>query len=276
MNKIESLRVKLQTQKKYQNLSLKQKFMLDLPIIEWKMGWYLTSIFMLQYYDGDGSNLNVDPKDLIVRLNKSTVFKNKYNNAINDISKGDIFNTDYIDDTVFDDLLINKCKSLSISETFNISLSDNFELGDFMNLFYVQDIDILDDFELDNLDDFAGSWGSVGIKFYFTGLLKRTDDYKAEIIINKMYFRLTDRFNFEGWQPLGNWSGSVFENNGKVTKPPLSSGYNLSNEDFRVLNISSGNIFPVGYRPVTKYYEINKLFSKIKISWEYWTSWDVE
>jgi len=236
------------------------KLILDLPIIEWKLGWYYTAIFMFNWLNEGGnidfnnfekSTLTDDPLFLLVKNRADERLHDSNNFNLTSAQRENIIN------------LLGIANNLEIDGGFEIDMAQNFDnSGNGISYFMNESISLGE--VVNNFGDFSGSFGRTSLLFWFEGILRRTSEKTATISIENMYYRINDSFDFTDdgmWsQDLGAWTHDVY----KPESPNLFFGGNsLDNKSFRNFRNDSG--IGQDYTIRTNYIPVQKTFKKIII-----------
>lgn len=241
---MESLRAQLLQNGRYNELDEDGKLILDLPIIEWNIGWKYTSILMFKWLEGAADLHNAGTKDVSLHFDNFEENDIAMNQKFRDIveegmaklrSEDEIFKTDDADDNLTH--LIEGAKELLIGSTTFINLGEEFEEGSGRSYLLKSENETANFIQpstppfigYEKFDDFCGTFGVVNLYFSFKGYMKRLDENTAEIEVTGMYYRINDFFDFSGAQSLGAWNQDVYNSQ----EPTKLTGNSLSNGSFR-------------------------------------------
>jgi len=268
MDELEAFRVNnLKNENKYFILSDKSRLILDLPIIEWKLGWQHSAAFLLHWLVLDNAG-DIKFDNAKQFLSQYSMFTDCLNEGIETINKGDIYTIGHSKDAL--NVLINEIKLIDVGKQMSINLKNELQQNPNPDN-YIAYSDVSISKFLINYDDLKASFGRFGVLFYYTGMVTKTEDYKALVTINNVYYRINDFFDFSqdnGFityfyedQPLGNWEWDVVN----PTKPK-AGGY-LLNKSFRDFSSAIGKDLESSYyQTVTNYVQIeNKPITQFEI-----------
>ena len=263
MDELEKVRVRIKQAGKYHNISYKHRLILDLPIIEWKIGWPYSSAFMLHWLTTD-SRQDIKFDNAEVFLTKFELFEKLLREGQNDISDKEIYVKSNPGQEANLSRIINVAKNLKIGEIKQVVLENRFEQNPNGFNYFANSFLGIQDF-IGNYNDLKGSLGKFSILFYYTGTITRESKAKAKVEVDNLYYRINDSFDFdqeEGFlidygpyddQPLGNWTWDLVD-----VEVPSVGGY-LTNKDFREFCQHTGkNVEASNYRIVTDYILIKK------------------
>jgi hypothetical protein len=263
---LEQIKVELLENDKYYDLTEKERLILDIPVIMWRIDWYHAGILMYHWFTTLGDN-NVNFNNF-----KNFIYNIDWLKERIDKESVRINNADYLFNGYTNNLqdLINQAKNLEVNSSIYIPIGEDYSSDDDLvcfNSFKTRDWDLVKN----GFDNFAGSFGKALFKYYFAGSLKRIDENTAEITIIKVVYRIeNDFFDFAGPQPLGTWHWNMF-----APKIP-EVGWDITNGTFRNYykkyynKMYEPNKAPVtnDFYITTEYVEINDPFSKIIIDLE--------
>lgn len=227
---------------------------LDLPIIEWKLGWQYSAAFMLHWLVNDNDeDIKFDNANLFLEQYK--MFTDCLDDGLLNIGNGELFpNGDVLN------RLINLGKSLEVGKKEIISLKNEFQQNPESNNYIANSAVSILKF-IGNYDDLKASFGRISLLFYFTGTVEKTDADKLTVLVDGIFYRINDSFDFYqddsfkkiGYddQPLGNWKWDVVN-----PEKPTAGGY-LLNSDFRNFATNIGkSVIDANYRIVTNYNQV--------------------
>jgi hypothetical protein len=255
---VENAYVKLLKANKYNGLTESQRICLDIPIMQWKLGFYYGSYFLAHWLEGSRENINLDDANLDELVLSSSVFVDKFNEGVEEINEGDIYGTSDDDVAVV--------RSRTVLETFlndslNRSKSIDFETlvsygtySNNKNHFKQKRIKTRRDC-VSGLSvvqsDYCNAIAGVYIRFYFEGSgVFNKDGSQVDVNIASVKWRFVDQFEFknDGFadQDLGDWKRDVFS----VVGPRFSimtadAGYtSVENGDFAALHkVFTGSVY---------------------------------
>ncbi len=248
---VEKRYIKLLKNNKYYNLTKAEKTILDLPIIEWKLGYYYGASLMDHWFEGSGKNVKLSQTNVNeLLLSNNSVFKNHLENAKQNF-RNNLFAYPSNFEKICDTILVTKSRNYNI---INTSLSQNYKENKLppnpnfppynpdkhlfnpnkILTYVIKESNVVN--EIDN--DFVASIGSVSIGFYFDENINLLGGGNGKVLATKIYWRIWDSFNFiddHNWysffiksQPLGNWQREIFKQN--PTSPSI--GFGLVNNNF--------------------------------------------
>ncbi len=270
---LDAVRKDLQSRGEYNKLTLREKFLLDLPVVDWKIGWPYASAFMWNWFSNQNHLAPAqDPKSgKILKfgnahsyLISSGWFQKFYAKSIGEINHGKAWyqseNQNIALRKLYQDLInlsVGTSKSIHVGKDYQNKSSGNSYFASF-NVGTTKVLEFLE-------EDLAGSFGSFSMLCYFNGKATRIDAETINIEFSDIVYRLNDSFDFdqaenffiENWfgdQPLGVWNNSIFSPE-KPKADLFSRNDNITNKDFRELKThlkNSGNDYSIitNYNPI--------------------------
>ena len=281
-NEVEKLQADIVKSKK--DITETDKLILNIPLIQWQLGWHYASIFYVNWLT-KGGDITAD-KELTDWLQSWNI----YTTRINEFEKE--FKT-YLDKPLKNP--ITK-KYYAINSALDLFVDDphtnTYVMSDLQKL-VIDTIKVKPNYSLQwdtnrrKYSNFAittiaanedaasfSSWlatfGSVTIQHCFSGKVSLNDDKKAVIDISETYIYIEDGFKFkEKNQPLGMWKNDIFF----PESPTISASTWLFNENNdlyltndKLTNFSVkygiGKDFSIFIQPILT----NTLFNKIIIN----------
>ena len=282
--RMETMLVNLLNSGKYDQLTYAEKIILNIPIIQWKLGYYYGAAFMYFWFNGenrDRSNenqeyiennykLKIDDRNFSELFWASSFFQKHLNLMLEEVATGKLYNvsTSLI-------CLENIKRSVIAGRNMSIRIPLDYEeanrnLPDYSSFLYshavkaIETVDLLHNTVMD--DDFAFAIGSFAILMSMEGELEVIDQNKGVVLEPHLHYRLWDSFDFVGEQSLGNWNGDVFD----ATKVSLVfTNVPINNRDFRELyqkytgKIPEQDKTPWDFDVVTKNYSLKQVWKEI-------------
>jgi hypothetical protein len=210
------------TNNTFDKLNDKEYFILDLPIIMWKLGWFHSAVCQINWVNSATSLVF----DNFFCGQKEERSKTKVLEAENQL-RNYIYGTELFAQNIpsskinYDNLLII-CQAMSIGSTISF--------GDFSNLPNDINDPIPGNFigstsigsALGDLDDLGASLGLYRYSKYVKGNITKINSNLAEFNISEVAFRFSDTFTFDdtsgigttiqgGSQLLGSWIDNVYD-----------------------------------------------------------------
>jgi hypothetical protein len=270
----EDILIALVNNNNYSTLNFYERSIIDIPIIQWKLGYFHAASLLRHWMMGTGATVNLDEQNLIELLDNSNVFQKHLKDAVNVIEKEDnnidIYKIDR-PGVVFRAIHETLEKG---EKNIEVKLSEEYKPNDGgINRFYTHLITEKDAVTLSGDitgEDFTASIGAVAIQFYFEGNLEIRGIDNAYLFGN-VYYRFFDGFNFidEKFnrlisQPLGTWDFDIFSPN--LQGP--SVGFTTQNKDFNSLYKKYGGVIgtTIGISPN---FMIYSKYRKLEGWWEF-------
>ena len=243
---------------KYSELTEDEKTILDIPIIQWKLGFPYGAAFMDYWFKGSGENIHLTDENFEDIYETSSIFQDNFNDAVDNKIENFPYNTVQLEDTR--DKVCNKFNEYASEGKnqlkFNLK-TDYTDNSDNINRIYAHSInrsELISGLSIID-EDIVHAIGRFTINFYIKGNLDIVDNNRA-IGGGNLYYRIWDTFDFSGRQPLGSWKRNVFD-----CEEPNIRINQINNNDFpplfRILN-DSNNKSPeeAQFDIVTKYYKV--------------------
>ena len=268
-NGIENIRQRLIISGDYYNMSLTDKTILDIPIIQWGIGWYYGSIFYYNWLTENGEIVaDIEIQNWLKQWNVFKVRLNNYNTFINNevlnekiikvkIEEFDCQNCANFS-TIFSDgpkttlYSLNDLKNSSFEDEDLIVWNANRDITNFSTT----TISGIEDSK--NLNGWVGAFAGMSLKHYFNGEVLKNNSNSLEIKVDKIVLMIVDGFDFinddDNDQPLGNWDNNIFS----PIKPKL--GFDISNDD--IANFHETYNIGLDFT-ITLTFNYNLLFNKI-------------
>jgi hypothetical protein len=243
---------------KYNELTEDEKTILDIPIIQWKLGFPYGAAFMDHWFEGSGKKIKLTNENYTDIYESSSIFQDNFNDAVDNKIENSPYNTEKLEDTR--DEVCNKIsKYASEGETqLKLNIWPDYQSNvNNINRVYAQSIDrseLISGLSIVD-EDIVHAIGRFTIGFYFEGSLELINNKEATGVGN-LYYRIWDTFDFSGKQLLGSWKRDVFD-----CEEPNIRINQINNNDFpplfRMLN-DSNNKSPeeAQFDIVTKYYKV--------------------
>jgi hypothetical protein len=259
----------------YNNLTRAERQIIDLPVVEWKLGYYYGAAFIRHWFLGSGSPIKLDDENIDELLEKSAIFQEHLEKGIK-LIETNIYNSDNpisICDSIAKFVIENRKKEEQMWIDIDLSpeYEPNINRNNRLSTYSITESDLVNLPSLGLKDeDFATAIGSVIIGFYFTGNIEIKGIDRGDVMAD-IYYRFTDGFNFidDGIinaiisQPLGSWEVNPFGANLKTPSP----GFSIQNKDFNSLyrkmnrtNPSLKNMAP-NFSVITKYRKIKGVWT---------------
>lgn len=254
VDNLENHRLKLFKEKK--ELSDVESLILDLPIIEWQLGWKYAASIMFRWINNERENINLSSTNANELLLSDEYFVSRLNEGINNIRNNkSVYGLERQRTELRN--LRNAFNNINVNETVQIQNYPNYEENKANNWFCTESISIgiINALKLP-YTDFIASIGSININFYFEGQATKISEDKAEILIDTITYRIQDGFDFidDGFtsyfysQPLGFWYNNVFSPQLPTKNPAnnfLKSIIYLNNQDFVSFNENTDLGIPI-------------------------------
>jgi len=196
---------------KYSLLTDKEYFILDLPIILWKLGWRNAAMFALNWIK-NGDSLELSDQFFIMNYVRAKIASKQtkdafssYNNSENlyDLSIGSVKSNH--------DLLLYICSNMNVGDS--LIFGNNFNnlptnISDPTPVNFIGSTSIGSKFG--DLDDLGASFGRFRYSKYVNGTLHKITNNLAHFNINSICFRFGDTFSFNDDDILGSWIDDVY------------------------------------------------------------------
>ena len=244
--RMEEILLNLLNRHKYDQLTYAQKVIMNIPIIQWKLGYYYGAAFMYCWFSGENRGeakditgagnykVRLDDKNFSELFLSSPFFQDHLKKTINEIENGDLYNV-----STSLKCLANIKSAIVSDRNINIMIPSNYEEPDkksidYGSFLYSHAVSFYNTLDLPNNtvidDDFAYAIGSFAILVSMEGKLEVLGSDAGIVMISNLFYRLWDSFDFVGDQTLGNWNGDVFD----ATKVSLVfTNVSVNNKDFR-------------------------------------------
>jgi hypothetical protein len=244
---------------KYNELTEDEKTILDIPIIQWKLGFPYGAAFMDHWFEGSGEDIHLTDENFEDIYESSSIFQDNFNDAVNNKIENFPYNTKQLEDTK--DEICDKINEYASEGKNQLKLNiwpDYQSNINNINRIYAQSIDRSELIELiPGLsfvdEEIVYGIGRFTINFYIKGNLDIVDANRA-VGGGNLYYRIWDSFDFTGRQSLGSWKRDVFN-----CKEPNIRINQINNNDFRPLYKKiTNNKDPkdVNFYIITKYYKV--------------------
>jgi hypothetical protein len=282
-NGVETLRADMD--KSRQTVTETDKLIINIPLIQWQLGWNYASIFYYNWLTNGGDitaddNLTNWLQSWNVYKTRIGEFETEFNNHINKplIERPKTKEYSAINSVL--DLAIDNPQTnvyiLKDLQNFVADKKPNYILrwdeNDRENSnFAITTIAANEDAK--SFSPWLASFGSVSIQHCFSGVVKSNNSKETVIDVSEMYIYISDGFDFnrQGNQPLGKWENNIFSSK----TPTISAPTYLFNEDNELyltnekLNnfrnkYNIGNDFRLFLKPIL----IGNLFNQIIINKE--------
>lgn len=234
--------------RKYDRLTYAQKIILNIPIIQWELGYHYGAAFMYFWFNGENRDrsieedesgdenykLKIDDRNFSELFSASSFFQGHLNRTLEEVAIGKLYNvrTSHL-------CLDNIKKSLIAGRNMDIRIPLDYkgpdkDSSDYASFLYSHAVGASSTFDILNNriidDDFAYAIGSFAILVSMEGRLEIFGTDAGVVMEPRLVYRLWDTFDFSGDQSLGNWNGDVFD----ATKVSLIwTNVSISNKDFR-------------------------------------------
>ena len=244
--RMEEILLNLLNRHKYDQLTYKQKIILNIPIIQWKLGYYYGAAFMYCWFNGENRKdvkennsdrnyiIKIDDQNFLELFLSSSFFQDHLDNTVKEIENGNLYNVPTSLKCLANiKRVIESGGSLDINMPGNYEMADPFS-SDYASFLYSHAVSFYNTVDLSNNtvidDDFAYAIGSFAILVSMEGRLEVLGKDAGIVMFSKLSYRLWDSFDFVGDQTLGKWNGDVFD----ATKVSLVfTNVSISNKDFR-------------------------------------------
>lgn len=241
-------------------LSDEEKLILDLPLIEWKLGFKHGGVFILLWLEGLTDSVKLDYDFFMSNTRVKDVDKISLKDYFKNIKYLSSENLGYMPSNpdaenffLFDDSIPSVKKSLDLFNKNLKNLKNNTIVGNFDGLDNLVKNKIRDNYFMSfsigsgfgDLDKIGAALGRYSYRVYFKGFLnKNIDSNKWILNIDEIAGRFIDEFTFKDdslsynpktWksQSLGCWSPSLKEADVSRLKVPIfSDKICLENQDF--------------------------------------------
>jgi hypothetical protein len=264
---IENLFVELISNGKYWTLTRNEKLILDVPIIEWNLGYYYGAAFFTHWLKQNGVDIKLTDQNFTEITNNTNFFINHLNDAINEINDGvDLYTGDLTGICLerIKDTIVNGNVGDMVDIIHGIDYLNSIkEIPDFKSCFKIYSVSglkLLDGINHTIDDDIVAALGSYSLNFNFAGQLEILGYDRAILNIERVVYRIWDSFDFNDnyWfnsQDLGYWKRDPF----RPERPTTLYGYNLlENETFiSFYNKVSANNESWDFNIISKYYDVN-------------------
>ena len=220
-------KIKAQMLKSGNNVTETDRLIVNIPIIQWQLGWHYASVFYLNWLTG-GGDINADVA-LTNWLQSWPVYRQRINEYEN-VFAGKFLNNPFSATQTERFSSINSVAITDIRYTPQTSLYPMHNLQAFMSdtsnikTGYLIEWDSNDrehtNFSITTIvanedsrefNAWVGAFGSVSIQHCFGGMVVKNNEDEAIIDIDAMIVYIRDGFNFSGDnQPLGEWKNDIF------------------------------------------------------------------
>ncbi|ALO13854.1 hypothetical protein L21SP5_00183 [Salinivirga cyanobacteriivorans] len=241
---------------KYNELSEAEKTILDIPIIQWKLGYPYGAAFIDHWFESEGADIHLTDENFEDLFEASSIFQEVFNDASNNKIIYP-YNTGPLGETLTE--LCDRISQYATEGQEQLTLGlwpDYQENTGNINRFYSESatqVDLISGLSFVD-EDLAYAIGRFTISFYFDAVLNILGFDRA-VGEGDIYFRVWDSFDFEGVQPLGSWERDVFN-----CEAPTIGFEMITNSDFLPLyeklndEVSAQE---VEFDIITKYYKID-------------------
>ncbi len=282
--RMEEILINLLNNNKYDQLTYAQKIILNIPIIQWKLGYHYGAAFMYFWFNGENRNieienqeytdenykLKIDDRNFEELFGTSLFFQKHLNFTLEEVAIGKLYNVPTslkCLDNIKNAIENNRNMYISIPGDYKEPDKSSPDYGSFLYshaVSFYNTVDMFNNTVID--DDFAYAIGSFAILVSMEGELEIQGKDAGTIKFPNLFYRLWDSFDFVGEQSLGNWNGDVFD----ATKVSLAfTNTAISNSDFREFYQKYTGKIPVKDRTpwdfdaVTKNYLLNRQWGGI-------------
>lgn len=246
--RMEEMLLNLLNSHKYDQLTYAQKVIMNIPIIQWKLGYYYGAAFMYCWFNGEkyenNYQIKIGDQNFSELFKGSNFFQKHLNKTIEEIEEGNLYNV-----TTSLRCLDNIKKAIETGKNMTILIPKDYEgpnksSSDYGSFLYSHAVSFYNTADISNNsvinDDFAYAIGSFAILVSMEGKLEVLGKDAGIIMFSGLSYRLWDSFDFIGDQSLGNWNGDVFD----ATKVSLLfTNVSITNKDFRdFYQIYTGNV----------------------------------
>ena len=271
--RMETMLVNLLNSGKYDQLTYAEKIILNIPIIQWKLGYYYGAAFMYFWFNGENRIQinNIRPCNIIAFNDqnfeelflKSSYFQQHHKKALEELEGGNFYNVKSslkCLNNIKNAIETNRRIHITIAEDYQEANKSSSDYGSFLYSHAISFYNTIDFFNNTVInDDFAYAIGSFAILVSMEGELDVLGKDIGIVRFPNLFYRLWDSFDFVGEQSLGNWNGDVFD----ATKVSLVfTNVSISNKDFREFyqkytgKIPVENKTPWDFDVVTKNYPL--------------------
>jgi hypothetical protein len=275
-SQMELIILKLIQENKYNELSHEQKIILNIPTIEWMLGYCYGSAFLYHWLEGLNSGINknimISDENFAELFTKSDFFKQEMGSAIQDFEQGNIHNVglsvkcfEKIKNAILEGRNI-KCRIPKDYEAAEQESDDYINFIFSHPVSYKKTANILENSIIP--EDFAYAIGSFAIFVIFEGELVTTQKgLRGHLDILSFRYRILDQFDFVGDQRIGNWNGDLFN---PQNPHLLFKNTKITNKNFQDLYKTLSGMSPDkdgrtpwDYIVMTKYHYFNTKISII-------------
>lgn len=229
---------------KFKLLDNREHFLLDLPLIMWRLGWYKGGITLANWIYGKGTEINNSIMfDFSWFKSFDRVIK-KINAGIQILNEADelseLFNTDTKSTMNNYNALIDKIKTLKINEKiiYGHFGAPTDLTGDVMfNVIRTEEVGSAFGFDQDELE---AACGRFRISFYGKFEIHRISQGKCNVKLFEFGYRAGDSFDFSEDQVLGFWKYLILN-------PEMPSRLPFSNEEVKFTDSVFRNFFDKVY-----------------------------
>jgi len=219
-NEIDEIKAQLYQANK--TLSDEEKLLLNIPIIQWQLGWYYGSAFYHRMLmKGEDMVADEGLENYLLSWDKYQQRLNEFHHYFLNSIKGNNINTGIINkDKDCDVLKLKHFESSLIIYALNdfkkLIKSGGLIKGGIVN---IEDKEVSNfstagisfaDYNCSNFDGYFAAFGSLSIKHRFQGVLVNLDDNFAELSVEKIGIYIKDGFDFQEEQELGLWNDNIF------------------------------------------------------------------
>jgi len=244
-----------------ESLNDEEKLILDLPLLEWKLGFKWGAIVMLHWLQTSGDSL-ILPYDFFTSLARVKNIDTEYLTKIQKAKYASLYDKGYMFDAADSEEYLYNVSVSKIYEAYQ-KIKDELKsieeftpthFGDFeLPIASTTDNNIRNNFiqshtignVTGDLDDIGVALGRYSFRIYFKGVAEKKNAF-ASMNIYELAYRFADSFDFKGSQKLGCWKHDL-------DNPDLGIGYAyvhplytcLNNTDFQNITkkTSIGNDF---------------------------------
>jgi hypothetical protein len=195
--------------KKFELLDNREHFLLDLPFIMWRLGWYKGGITLANWIYAKGTEVNSSLKFDFNWFNGFDRVNDKINEGLNTLNEAEdleeLFDTDTYSFENNYNTLIKKIKTLKINEKViygHFGAPTDLTGGVLSNVLRTYTVG---DFIATDNDELEAACGRFRLSFYGKFELNRVSREKCDVKMFNFGYRLGDNFDFPENQTLGHW-----------------------------------------------------------------------